>query len=159
MNNVSNKEDLKSIGLFSDLTEEEFDVLSDVMERRIFSSGEDIFKEGEQGQTLYVIKKGEVEIHKRDPSGQKHTITMLEDDAIFGELSFISGKPHSAMISAVTDTETYLLSMDDFEKILPEYPYLVFKIMKYIVLNIRTVVGGMNRKHLEMMDYMWGRTR
>jgi len=31
--------------------------------------------------------------------------------------------------------------------------------MKYIVLNIRTVVGGMNRKHLEMMDYMWGRTR
>lgn len=159
MNNASNKEDLKSIGLFSDLTEDEFDVLCDVMERRVFTSGEDIFKEGEQGQTLYVIKKGEVEVHKNDPSGQKRTITLLQDDAIFGELSFISGKPHSAMISAVVDTETYTLSMDEFEKILPEYPYLAFKIMKYIVLNIRTVVGGMNRKHLEMMDYMWGRTR
>ncbi|OGQ59129.1 MAG: hypothetical protein A3J24_09225, partial [Deltaproteobacteria bacterium RIFCSPLOWO2_02_FULL_53_8] len=121
--------------------------------------GDTIFKESEDGQTIYIIKKGEVKACKVAPDGELFTLTIMKDGDIFGEMSFLDGRPHSSTIVAVSDVETYLIDMSDFEGLVDKNPRIIFKLMKNIVFTIHSIVRGMNSRYIEMINYMWGRRR
>ena len=156
---MGDKRLLREITFFHDLTDEEFDTLSRVLKRKVYKAGETVFKENEVGQVLYIIRKGEVKVCKEGPGGDLQTITLLKDGDICGEMSFLDGRPHSATIIALVDTEMYLLKKEDFDKLIPTHPYLVYKLMKNIVFTIHAIVRGMNTRYVEMINYMWGRRR
>ena len=156
---MSDKMALKDIQFFRELTEDELDTLAQILKRRAYKTGESLFKEDEVGETLYVIKKGEVKVCKVGPDGELQTITLLKDGDVCGEMSFLDGRPHSATVIALTDTEAYLLKKEDFEKLIPTHPYLAYKIMKNIIFTIHAIVRGMNARYVDMISYMWGRRR
>lgn len=156
---MRDKRELREIQFFHDLSDEEFDVLIPALKRRTFKTGEAVFRENERGETLYVIKKGELKVCKKDPGGDLQTITLLKDGDICGEMSFLDGRPHSATLIALVDSELYLLNKEDFDKLIPSHPFIIYKIMKNIVFTIHAIVRGMNARYVEMLNYMWGRRR
>lgn len=150
---------LREEPFFSDLTDEELKVLTAIMDKQFFKAAETIFTESEEGDSLYVLHQGEVKATKTAPDGQAFTLTTMKDGEIFGEMSFLDGRPRSATVVAITDVATYVIKRSDFETIIDENPRVIFKVMRNIVFTIHSIVRGMNARYVEMINYMWGRKR
>ena len=150
---------LREQQFFTDLTDDELGVIAKITNRKDFKTGDRIFSESEDGQSIYIIKKGEVKACKVAPDGELFTLTIMKDGDIFGEMSFLDGRPRSATIIAISDLETYVIERSDFETIVDENPRIIYKIMRNIVFTIHSIVRGMNARYIEMINYMWGRKR
>lgn len=150
---------LREERFFADLTDSELEVMAKITSQKNFKTGETIFKESEEGQSLYVIRSGEVKASVSAPNGEVFTLTMLKDGDIFGQMSFIDGRPRSATIIAASDVDTIVMEKSDFEGIIDDNPRLIHKIMGKIVLNVHSILRGMNARYMEMINYMWGRKR
>ncbi|MBI5562326.1 MAG: cyclic nucleotide-binding domain-containing protein [Deltaproteobacteria bacterium] len=150
---------LRDMQFFSDLSDNELSVVAPIVKKKNFKLGETIFKESEDGQSLFVIRRGEVKACKTAPDGELFTLTIMKDGDIFGEMSFLDGRPRSATIVAVSDIETYMMEKGDFETLVDANPRVIFKLMKNIVFTIHSIVRGMNSRYIEMINYMWGRRR
>ena len=154
-----NPKELRNLQFFDEMTDEELDVLSGIVKKKDFASSETVFKESEAGSSLYVIKKGEVKVCKVGPDGELFTLTVLKDDDIFGEMSFLDERTHSSTIVAISDVETLVIEKADFEGLVDTNPRIVYKALRNIIFTIHAIVKGMNMRYTEMMNYMWGRRR
>ena len=150
---------LKGIQFFADFTDDELAVVTGIVKRKDFKTGDTVFSEAEDGKALYIIKKGEVKACRMGPNGELVTLTLMKDGEVFGEMGFLDGRSRSASIVAVSDVETYVLEKDDFETIVESHPRVTYKLMKNIVFAVHSIVRGMNTRYVEMMNYMWGRRR
>lgn len=150
---------LRDILFFSDLSDVELETVSKIVNKKSFKLGDTIFKESEDGASLYIIRRGEVKACKMSPDGELFTLTIMKDGEIFGEMSFLDGRPRSATIVAVSDLETYTIEKSDFETLVDDNPRIIYKLLKNIVFTIHSIVRGMNSRYIEMINYMWGRRR
>ena len=144
---------------FDDFTDRELEIIAKITNEKDFELGETIFKESENGSSFYVLRSGEVKAYVSAPDGENFTLAIMKDGDIFGQMSFIDGQPRSATIMAISDVKTFVMEKTDFETIIDENPRLVHKILKKIVLNVHSIVRGMNSRYREMINYMWGRKR
>ncbi len=150
---------LRKQPFFADLSDEEVKVISGVTQKASYKMGDTVFKESEEGESIYIIKKGEVKACKTAPDGELFTLTIMREGEIFGEMSFLDGRPHTSTIVAITDLDVYIINRKDFETIIEGHPWIVYKIMRNIVFTIHSIVRGMNARYMEMINYMWGRKR
>ncbi|MEE9614282.1 MAG: cyclic nucleotide-binding domain-containing protein [Thermodesulfobacteriota bacterium] len=150
---------LRHIPFFADLSDEERATVAEIIEEEEFKVGDTIFKESEGGQSLYIIRRGEVKACKMAPDGELLTLTVMKDGEIFGEMSFLDGRPRSATIVAISDIEAYVMDRGKFEGLVDGHPRIIYKLMKNIVFTIHSIVRGMNTRYMEMVNYMWGRKR
>jgi CRP-like cAMP-binding protein len=152
-------QELREVPFFADLTDKELEVVSTVVKKKNFVIGETVFKESENGQSIYILRKGEVKACKMGPDGELFTLTLMKDGEIFGEMSFLDGRPRSATVVAISEVETYMIDKPDFEGLVDNNPRIIYKLLKNIVFTIHSIVKGMNTRYIEMMNYMWGRRR
>jgi len=73
-----------------------------------FQDGQIIFNEGDQGDRVYLIDSGSVEVSKMI-SGSKVIVEMLQAKEIFGEMAFISNIPRTATAMAIGKTTLGIL--------------------------------------------------
>ena len=150
---------LRDIQFFSDLSDEELGVVANITNSKGFKLGDTIFEESQDGESLYILKKGEVKACKKTPDGDLFTLTLMKDGEIFGEMSFLDGRPRSATIVAISDLETLVIEKKDFDGIVAANPKLIYKILRNIIFTVHSIVRGMNSRYIEMINYMWGRRR
>ena len=150
---------LRGLTFFADLGDEDLEAVAKIVKLREVSVGDTVFTDGEDGEALFLIKKGEVKACKVAPDGELFTLTLMNDGEIFGEMSFLDGRPRSASIIAITDLELFVIERNDFESMVETHPWVVYKILKNIVFAIHSIVRGMNTRYVEMVNYMWGRKR
>lgn len=150
---------LRDVQFFADLTDAEVAAIAPIVNKKIFKTGETVFRESEDGQSLFIIRKGEVKACKTAPDGELFTLTIMKDGDIFGEMSFLDGRPRSATIVAVSDLDTYVIDKKDFETLVDGNPRVIYKLLRNIVFTIHSIVRGMNSRYIEMINYMWGRKR
>jgi CRP-like cAMP-binding protein len=108
---------LKTDHKFVELSREELTEILSFCEVEIYKKGEDIIREGEQGDKLYIIVEGEVGVSKIISNQVVFFITTLKTGEVFGEMAIISDYPRSANAFAKTDTTLLYLSKDAFKKI------------------------------------------
>lgn len=101
---------LRRIPLFSGLAESELAPLANRCRRRLFPPREALFHEGDDGQTLYLILSGFVNIQRQTAEGTIVHVARRGPGEHFGELSLFDDLPRSA--DAVTDTTCDLLMLD-----------------------------------------------
>ncbi len=150
---------LKKLDFFSYFNEEELKAAAKIMSEVDYPAEKVVFDEGDEGQTLYIIKSGEVRISKKDPEGREQVLALLKDGDIFGEMSFLDGRPHSATVTTVHNSRILKIEKVDFDKFIEAQPKAAYKIMKNIVFAVDTIVRKMNSQYVDMMSYMFGRRR
>ena len=150
---------LKKLEFFSYFNEEELKAAAKIMFEVDYPAEKVVFDEGDEGQTLYIIKSGEVKISKKDPEGREQVLALLKDGDIFGEMSFLDGRPHSASVTTVHNSMILKIEKADFDKFIEAQPRAAYKIMKNIVFAVDTIVRKMNSQYVDMMSYMFGRRR
>jgi CRP-like cAMP-binding protein len=79
-----------------------------------------IFNEGDQGDALYIIKKGDVKIYKNPKTEEEYVkkIADISEGGFFGEMSLISDEPRNASARTISESEIFILSKEDFKKLL-----------------------------------------
>jgi len=151
---------LPPIPLFSDLKKEE---LSRVMERiqaRRFARGKAICREGEPGNSLYIISHGKVAISRQQPGREKIVLNELREGDFFGEFAYFANARRQATVEALEDTEVLEMTKEELQRVIQEFPpvsKVLFKFYKERVLDnllaastlFQTFPPGERRKLLE----------
>jgi len=70
-----------------------------VLQRQTFKSGDQIFKEGDEGNMAYVVQEGEVEVVKII-DGHEKVLGTVGKGGIYGEMALIDSKPRMAAARA-----------------------------------------------------------
>ncbi|MBN1495090.1 cyclic nucleotide-binding domain-containing protein [Candidatus Peregrinibacteria bacterium] len=78
-----------------------------------FENNEFVFREGDSGETFYVIKSGKVEVLKKSDNIVKQ-VAVLYPDNFFGEAALLNQAPRNASIRCLENTELYVFNKDDF---------------------------------------------
>ena len=86
--------------LFSDLSRDELVTLIGKVRYQTVSQGEFVFKEGDSGDSIYIINNGEVEIISRDRRGNDVALATLKEGDFFGEFGFFSNARREASVRA-----------------------------------------------------------
>jgi CRP/FNR family cyclic AMP-dependent transcriptional regulator len=102
-----------------------------------FKDGQIIFEEGSNGDWIYVVEEGEVEISKKI-GGQKIIIETLKENDIFGEIAYIDKTPRSATATAKGTTVVGIIDRDffdaEFNKISADFQ----RVLKMVAFRLRT---------------------
>lgn len=122
---------LKKIKLFSELTADEIEIISDVLKLVTFKANEVIFEEDTAGSELFLLFEGQVCISKKtsfidNQSNIHKTLISLksEDFPFFGEVGLLGKQLRTATVTAVTDCKLYMISHDDFTRIIKEHHHI-----------------------------------
>lgn len=101
---------VRRIGFFTGFTDKELVRLLKICHTRKYAAGEPIFREGEQGDRLFVLLAGEVEIVKEMGGETKVLATMTAGD-VFGEMAIVDAEPRSA--DAVPKQDAMVIEVHD----------------------------------------------
>lgn len=129
--------------IFQDLQEDELSRFFAGTREVKFPKGETIIREGDLGETMYILKEGTVEVSKTitlkwgtgDYQEKEKILTKLSagDRAILGEVALFENNVRTATVTALTDCVAWEISRTDFHKLAEEDPRLGYKIIKNIV--------------------------
>lgn len=115
------------IPLFSDLTTQEFIAVAILLVRRVAKVGEVIVREGDPGDSMFIVSTGEVRATVLRDGHQVPVATMRDGD-FFGEMAVLSGEPRTATVTAVKATELLELSRENLREICSRHPHVEAKI-------------------------------
>lgn len=125
----ANKQTLLKTGLFNGLDDQALESLSQELELTVVPSGELIFHEGDQGDSLFLIQSGEVQIFTGLPDGREVVLARRTD--YFGEQAILSAnRRRMASVRASKDTALLRLRGVSFEKVLAAQNELRTQLLK-----------------------------
>lgn len=129
---------LKQTVLFGELSDAVLHRISqDVVERQ-FGQGEIIFREGDPGRVLFLVKSGQVRIFINGLDGTETSVILLgRPGDIFGELAIIDGLPRSATAVAMEPTTLYTISREAFRDHMRQNPQLAMNFMQELSSKVR----------------------
>jgi CRP/FNR family cyclic AMP-dependent transcriptional regulator len=106
-------------------------------------SGEVLFKEGDVGDEMYLIRSGKIRIVK-DLEGTKKTLAVIGEGEFFGEMALLDKRPRSAAAIAETDAKLIIVDRNAFLSSVNKNPFI-----KYIIETLTTRL----RKTNNMLKY------
>ncbi|MBN9317629.1 MAG: cyclic nucleotide-binding domain-containing protein [Devosia sp.] len=101
-----------------------------------FPAGSELITQGRNaGGSLLVLKEGEVEVIRDG----RFVSTIRQPGAIFGEMSVLLERPHSASVSAVTDVQLYVI--EDALKVLEAHPAWLLQIARLLAQRVNATTA------------------
>jgi CRP-like cAMP-binding protein len=111
------------LGVYSPLEDEAFAEMRAYMVERDWEPDQVIVRQGDPGDTFYVITEGEVVVERADAGvngGQPRVLARLGPGDYFGEMALLSDEPRNATITTMTQATTLSLTRDAFERLLEQ---------------------------------------
>jgi len=129
---------LEGVEFFELLGGDDRRALAEVVDLVRLVEGETLFRAGEPGESLYLVRAGEVELSIQDNVGQKITLDTARLGDFFGEIALLDAGPRTATAVALADTELIELDRDDL--------LLLFQKKPDAALHMLAAMGRMTRK-------------
>lgn len=150
----------KGVTLLSALPDEAREkILSDCEVRR-YARGEQIVRQMEQDHNMYFIERGTVRVTLFSRDGREVSFADLEPGENFGEISVIDGKPRSANVIALTETDMIIMPPQTFRQMFQQHPSVALELLQQLSAMIRrlcdrifeySTIGVTNRIHAELL--------
>jgi CRP/FNR family cyclic AMP-dependent transcriptional regulator len=97
-----------------------------------YRTGEIIFREGDKGHLMYVVKAGNVDLQVLG-----RTVETLEPSDILGEMALLDNYPRSATAVAVTDCQLVPIDEEKFQFLISQTPYFAIEVMQIMARRLR----------------------
>ncbi len=128
---------LKPVEIFEDLSVSELAAVASATEEVSFGTGETVIKEGDPGDTLYLIVEGEVAVIKTETDGTELTLDNISEGDHFGEMALFEDIPRTASIRTLKPSRMLMLHKQEFKEMVREYPHIALKICRVFSGRIR----------------------
>lgn len=128
---------LKNIPLFASLKDDELEAINKLSLNKKCPKDTVILLENEEGDTLFIILKGKVKVTSFSESGKEIIFSILNEGDFFGDMSLFDGKPRSATIISIEESELKLIRRNDFKKLIQNHPSIALKLLEELTLRLR----------------------
>ncbi|MCG7857735.1 Crp/Fnr family transcriptional regulator [Flavihumibacter sp.] len=123
---------LKALSIFSETPENILADLAPLMQEEEFEKDTVIFEEGEIGDCMFIIHRGQVKIHKGIT-----TLAILDEKEVFGELSLLDAETRSASATAYADCTLFRIDQEPFYELLDTRPEVARGFIKILCQRLR----------------------
>ncbi|MGI8734541.1 MAG: DUF1003 domain-containing protein [Pyrinomonadaceae bacterium] len=134
---------LSDITMFELLDEDDRQALAEVVDELKVASGSILFQAGDPGDSLFIVREGEIELFIKDTAGQKIVLTVAQPGDMFGELAMLDTGPRTATAVALMESEVLVLDRDDL--------VLLFQRKPEAALHMLASLSGLTRKADELL--------
>ena len=131
---------LEGVTLFRSLSPMTRAVVEKQLQRKVLAPSEVMFHRGEPGDSMFVIVSGRVLVYTTDDNlGLTYELAQLGPKDAFGEMALLSGRPRSASIRAVVETDVLVLPRERFFQLCRASPDVGLAIAQEIAARLEAV--------------------
>jgi CRP/FNR family cyclic AMP-dependent transcriptional regulator len=129
---------LQSVDLFEGLAVDEIEEVAHICSEQRFSKGQLITREGEQGDELYIITEGFVEVLLGEkPSSSAIVVVSLGSGQVIGEMALLDQGPRSASLRATSEpTILQVIQRNQFDKLCQENTHIGYIVMRNLAADL-----------------------
>jgi CRP/FNR family transcriptional regulator len=132
---------LEKTALLSSLSQPELQMLAARTVRKLFSTSELLFTEGEPCNGLHIIARGKVRLFKTSVNGREQVLSVNVSGESVAEIPVFDGGPYPASAVALEETEIVFISRRDFNAYCLEHPEVPLKVLTVVGARLRHLVG------------------
>jgi len=126
---------LRNIPLFAKIEPSKLKLLAFTAERLTFSQGDVLCRQGDEGDSAYIIIDGEADVLVNTDNGEV-TVATLKTNDFLGETAILCDVPRTATVQAKTDLETLMISKDLFFQLVCQFPSMSIEIMRELARRV-----------------------
>jgi CRP/FNR family transcriptional regulator, cyclic AMP receptor protein len=130
---------LTEVPLFQLLDADERAALAAKVEAISAPEGKTLFNYGDPGDSLYIVREGEVEIYFKNDTGERIVLERPGPGDFFGELSLIDGGPRTATAVVTRDLRAVMVDREDIEALLKQHPAAAMDLLTATGRRLRDV--------------------
>jgi CRP-like cAMP-binding protein/rhodanese-related sulfurtransferase len=108
--------------VFKELPKDALDAIAGAVHPLVVPRNSIIFREGDPGDCLYILRSGSVRIFRRNEEGMQLDISIKGPGETFGEMALLTGEPRSADVETLGETHLMVLSKDQLDRIMRDFP-------------------------------------
>ena len=128
---------LEKVPYFSHLNEEELQIINGITRVKKYKKDEIIFFEGEKGDYIYIIKKGQVKMLKMNQNGDEQILNIFKKNDILAEVIVFDKENYPATAIALNDVELFAIDSQKLFNIFLDHPQITVKVMKVMSARLR----------------------
>jgi branched-chain amino acid transport system substrate-binding protein len=118
-------EAMRSLDWLEALNESQLRQLANRTAVSTYTAGEQLVKQGDPGDSLFIIKSGSVSVYVRSEDGRSVYANQLNAGDFFGEMSLLTGEARAASIRADEETEVIIIDKEAFGNVLTQDPTIL----------------------------------
>jgi CRP-like cAMP-binding protein len=130
-------EQLRETFLFRGMPEEALRAVASQASIRKVPAGETLIREGDQGDSLFMIHEGWVKIVTKDNKGGELIINKCGPGELIGEMAILDKAPRSATVVAISPSEVFELNRDAFQDLLNQRPDVSLSLIRAFSSRLR----------------------
>jgi rhodanese-related sulfurtransferase len=115
---------------FAGSPEEKLAEIAQVVEDKVYPARTIIFRQGDLGDSFYLITSGRVRVYRIDVDGIEMALSELGPGDSFGEMALLTGEPRSACVETLEETRLRVLFKDEFNRIFKDNPQVAMGFIK-----------------------------
>ena len=128
---------LKRVHLFQSLSDDDSERLAASLRHRPLKKGETLFRKGDEGNSLYIVRSGSIRIVLPSESGEEVSPAILSEGDFFGEMALLDGMSRSADAVALEVSEVFALNRRDFLSFLLNNEKAIQSIFSFLSMRLR----------------------
>ncbi|GAB1471358.1 hypothetical protein MASR2M66_22360 [Chloroflexota bacterium] len=133
MNEVMDSSAFLKIPLFKDISAEDLASLVHELPVEMYSAGDYVFYEGDPGNSLYVVKKGEIQVVLAGGTSDEMILRTCGPGEYVGEMSLILKRGRrTASVRVSSDSQLWMMTRDKFNECLVRWPHLAYAMVEII---------------------------
>jgi len=126
---------LRRCDLFEAVGDEELDALAERVRVERYFTGETVLRQGEVGDSLFILDEGRVEVLLRTGENQTTRLAELSSGSFFGEMSMMVDEPRSATVRAMTPARFLVVDREAFKETLQSNPAIAATLSETLALR------------------------
>jgi CRP/FNR family transcriptional regulator, cyclic AMP receptor protein len=143
---------LGHVPVFAGLTEYDLVAVAAVSVSRRYAAGEVVFREGDEGDTCYIMRSGLARAVRQHSDGRSITLSHFSAGDIFGELAMFGGEPRSATVDVIEDTEVIAVPGREMQRLIREHPEISVKLIAALAQRLRATNERLARQSFQSVQ-------
>jgi CRP-like cAMP-binding protein len=141
---------LRYVPIFADLDDETLNKIFKLGKTRTFEKDSVILMEHETGSAFFVIFSGKVKVYRVSDDGREVILSILSESDFFGEMAILDGLTRSANVTAIEDSEIFIIQRADFLDLMYSHPEVSISLLQELTKRLRA--ADMKIKSLSLKD-------
>jgi CRP/FNR family transcriptional regulator, cyclic AMP receptor protein len=126
---------LRRVPLFAKIEPSKLKLLAFTSEKLDYQAGQDLCKQGDAGDAMYIIMAGEADVLINTPGGE-HRVARLGKNSFVGEIAILCDVPRTATVRAAGTLTALRISKDLFFRLVGEFPQIAVEIMRELASRL-----------------------
>ena len=133
---------MSGVPFFSNLSDQDLEVITKHAIRRSFPKNAAIINEGDQTDSLYVVEKGRAKAFLTDRQGKEIVLGIIPQGSYFGEIALLDSEPRSANVMTLEPSSFLIITRSDFQQCLRDNIDIAMNMLSALTDRVRDLTGS-----------------